>query len=161
MTGSCIAMTASGAVDDGGIGGIDAEDRLVQVLKEKLTQPVVCGDLAVVAGVNSGIVYALTEMTGREHWRFIAGSRMDSSPTIAPGRIAFRFRRRIRVLPRRDGWRIALVLPRCARNSATWWHTMPSSRSGRFTAVSLWTAAKCSSLLGVRSCSMAANGYGD
>ena len=47
-----------------------------------LTPPVVAGDLLLVAAKEQHAVYALDAKTGEERWRFTAGGRIDSPPTI-------------------------------------------------------------------------------
>ena len=55
----------------------------------KITQPVIQGDLMVVASVNENSVYALSAGTGKEKWRYVAGGRVDSPPTLADGYCVF------------------------------------------------------------------------
>jgi outer membrane protein assembly factor BamB len=54
-----------------------------------LTSPVVAGGLLVVAGKDAHAVHALDAATGRRVWRFTAGGRIDSPPTVAAGRAIF------------------------------------------------------------------------
>ena len=55
----------------------------------KLTQPVVAGGKVFVASVDSHTVHALGAADGREIWRFTAGGRIDSSPTVYRGTVLF------------------------------------------------------------------------
>lgn len=58
-------------------------------LKGKITQPVVQGDLMVIASVPENSVHALSASTGKEKWRYVAGGRVDSPPTLAAGYCVF------------------------------------------------------------------------
>jgi hypothetical protein len=58
-------------------------------LEGKLTQPVVQGDLLVAASVDNNTVYALDAATGLERWRYVAGGRVDSPPSLYEGRVVF------------------------------------------------------------------------
>ena len=51
-------------------------------LEGKLTQPVVAGGMAFVAAVNQQTLYALDADSGKTVWKYTAGGRIDSSPTI-------------------------------------------------------------------------------
>jgi len=55
----------------------------------RLTQPAVAGGKVVVAAVDAHTVHALAADTGREVWRFTAGGRIDSTPTVYKGRVFF------------------------------------------------------------------------
>jgi hypothetical protein len=55
----------------------------------KLTQPVIVGDKVFVASVDAHTVHALSAADGREIWRYTAGGRIDSSPTVYQGRVLF------------------------------------------------------------------------
>ena len=55
----------------------------------KLTQPVVVGDTAFVASVDAHTIYALSADDGREVWRYTAGGRIDSAPTVHKGTVLF------------------------------------------------------------------------
>ncbi|MCX7886476.1 MAG: PQQ-binding-like beta-propeller repeat protein [Verrucomicrobiae bacterium] len=55
----------------------------------KLTAPVVAGGRVFVALAGTHEVCALDADTGRELWRFTAGGRVDSPPTIDEGRVIF------------------------------------------------------------------------
>ncbi|HID78606.1 MAG TPA: methyltransferase domain-containing protein [Planctomycetaceae bacterium] len=65
----------------------------------RLTQPVVARGTVYVASVDAHTVYALDARTGRVRWRFTAGGRVDSSPTIHRGSVLF---------GSADGWVYAL-----------------------------------------------------
>ena len=54
-----------------------------------LTSPVVAGGLLLVAGKEAHHVHAFDAVTGRRAWKFAAGGRIDSPPTIAAGRALF------------------------------------------------------------------------
>ena len=58
-------------------------------LKGKLTAPVAAGGKVFVAKPNAHTIYALDMTTGKELWHFIAGSRVDSPPTIYKGLVLF------------------------------------------------------------------------
>jgi len=58
-------------------------------LKGRLTPPVIVGDLACVAAVDAHAVYGLDANTGKVRWRFTAGGRVDSPPTLHRGRAVF------------------------------------------------------------------------
>ena len=56
----------------------------------KLTQPVIAGGKVFVASVDSHTVHALAaDSGGREVWRYTAGGRVDSSPTVHKGMVLF------------------------------------------------------------------------
>ncbi len=55
----------------------------------KLTQPVVADSKVVVSAVDRHTVYAFDAGSGKELWRFIAGGRVDSSPTYHEGLLLF------------------------------------------------------------------------
>jgi outer membrane protein assembly factor BamB len=55
----------------------------------ELTQPVVAGDKLFVARVDAGQIWCLHATNGKSIWNFIAGSRIDSSPTYHDGRLLF------------------------------------------------------------------------
>ncbi|HID08207.1 MAG TPA: hypothetical protein EYP10_13795, partial [Armatimonadetes bacterium] len=55
----------------------------------KLTAPVVAGGMVFVASVDTHTLYALSARTGNVQWRYIAGGRIDSPPTIYQGRVLF------------------------------------------------------------------------
>ena len=77
----------------GGDGGSPIPDAVRQEwtakIGGKLTQPVIAGGKAFVASVDAHTVYALAADSGREVWRFIAGGRVDSSPTIYKSTVLF------------------------------------------------------------------------
>ena len=58
-------------------------------LKGKLSQPVVCGGKLFVSAIDQHTVYALDASTGKKHWHFTAGGRIDSPPTIYKGMALF------------------------------------------------------------------------
>ena len=58
-------------------------------LDTKLSSPVVAGGKLFVAAVDEHTVHALDANTGKEAWRFTAGGRVDSPPTIWRGRALF------------------------------------------------------------------------
>jgi len=55
----------------------------------KLTQPVVADGTMIVAAVDAHTVYALDTRSGDMRWRFTAGGRVDSSPTLHKGTVLF------------------------------------------------------------------------
>jgi outer membrane protein assembly factor BamB len=55
----------------------------------KLTQPVVADGRVFVARVDAGQVCCLDAASGKQSWNFIAGGRVDSSPTYHKGRLIF------------------------------------------------------------------------
>ena len=55
----------------------------------RLTQPAVAGGKVFVASIDAHAVHALAADTGREVWRFTAGGRIDSTPTVYKGRVIF------------------------------------------------------------------------
>ena len=58
-------------------------------LRGPLTPPVSGGGKVYVAAKDEHTVYALDSVSGREAWRYIAGGRIDSPPTIDGSRILF------------------------------------------------------------------------
>ncbi len=60
-----------------------------------LTQPVVVGNLLCIAARDTHTLHALDATTGKQRWRFTAGGRIDSPPTIHKGLVMFGCR---------DGW---------------------------------------------------------
>lgn len=52
-------------------------------LGNSITPPVVSGETLIVADTDKHQIIALDVGTGRERWRFTAGGRIDSTPTIA------------------------------------------------------------------------------
>ena len=55
----------------------------------KLTQPVVAGGKAFVSSIDSQTIFALDTDTGKVAWKFIAGGKVDSSPTLYKGTVLF------------------------------------------------------------------------
>ncbi|MBT3193382.1 MAG: PQQ-binding-like beta-propeller repeat protein, partial [Verrucomicrobia bacterium] len=55
----------------------------------KLTQPVVAGGMVYLASSEANTVYALDSTTGDVKWQYVAGSTIDSSPTVHSGRVLF------------------------------------------------------------------------
>ena len=55
----------------------------------KLSQPVVAGGKLFVAAVDAHTVYALDQGSGKVEWKYIAGGRIDSPPTIYKGKAIF------------------------------------------------------------------------
>jgi len=55
----------------------------------RLTSPVIAGDKAVVASIDTHSLHAFDAANGREAWRFVAGGRVDSAPTLFQGRVLF------------------------------------------------------------------------
>jgi len=55
----------------------------------KMSQPVVGGGLIYTCAVDEHTVYALDPKTGKEAWHFIAGGRVNSSPTLYRGLAIF------------------------------------------------------------------------
>lgn len=64
-----------------------------------LTSPVIAGGRVYVARSDEHTLYALDELTGETTWRFTAGARIDSPPTVHAGRVLF---------GATDGWVYAL-----------------------------------------------------
>jgi outer membrane protein assembly factor BamB len=58
-------------------------------LGSRLTAPVAVGDRVYVAAPDAHTVYALDAATGATVWKFFAGARVDSPPTIDRGRVLF------------------------------------------------------------------------
>jgi len=55
----------------------------------KLTQPVLAGGRVFVAQVDRHVLHALDTDSGKAQWTFVAGGRIDSSPTIHGGTVLF------------------------------------------------------------------------
>jgi len=55
----------------------------------KLSQPVVAGGKLLVAAVDAHAVYALDATTGKVQWKYLAGGRVDSPPTLYKGMAIF------------------------------------------------------------------------
>lgn len=68
-------------------------DNLIQKWENKLggtlTQPVVAKGMVYIADKDRHILYALDMLNGTQRWRYIAGGRIDSAPTILGNRILF------------------------------------------------------------------------
>jgi len=58
-------------------------------LASRATQPVVVGDRLWVAEKDTHTVRCLDARTGEDLWRYIAGGRIDSSPTVYKGMVLF------------------------------------------------------------------------
>jgi len=65
------------------------EEKWRTVLGGKLTQPVVHGDVLVVAQVDTHRLFAFSADSGKPLWQYTAGGRVNSSPTGHEGRILF------------------------------------------------------------------------
>ncbi len=74
----------------------------------RITQPVVAGSRLFFGAVDTHTVYALHTDSGRELWRFVAGARVDSPPTLYKGLALFGCA---------DGWVYAL---RAADGELAW-----------------------------------------
>ena len=55
----------------------------------KLSAPVIAGGRVYIARVDAHTVYALNAVTGDVLWKYTAGARIDSPPTIYQGRVLF------------------------------------------------------------------------
>lgn len=55
----------------------------------KLSQPVVANGTVLLACVDEGAVYALSENTGEVLWHYVTGGRVDSPPTVYQGTVLF------------------------------------------------------------------------
>ncbi|RMF93218.1 MAG: hypothetical protein D6741_13960 [Planctomycetota bacterium] len=58
-------------------------------LGSKLTQPVVAGGRVYIADIDAHTVYALDANDGQPIWKFVAGGRIDSPPTVYRGAVLF------------------------------------------------------------------------
>jgi outer membrane protein assembly factor BamB len=58
-------------------------------LDPSITQPVVSGDRLFIASRDTHTVHALDSQSGKEFWRFTAGGRIDSPPTLWKGLLLF------------------------------------------------------------------------
>ena len=67
----------------------------------ELTQAVISDSTVVVAAVDKHMVYGLDEQTGKIRWKYLAGGRVNSSPTLWNGKVYF---------GSRDGWVYCLRL---------------------------------------------------
>ncbi|MBN2061152.1 MAG: PQQ-binding-like beta-propeller repeat protein, partial [Deltaproteobacteria bacterium] len=67
----------------------DIESRWKVKLGGKLSSPVVSGNKIYVAQIDTHTVYALDGTTGNILWKYMAGGRVDSPPTIYQGRVLF------------------------------------------------------------------------
>jgi len=74
----------------------------------RLTQAVVAGGRLFVSAVDDNTLHVLNSRTGKPLWRYVAGSRIDSPPTVARG---------LAVFGCRDGWVYAL---RAADGALVW-----------------------------------------
>lgn len=66
---------------------------------ERISPPVVAGGMVFTARINAGEIVAVSSDTGAVRWRFAAGGRVDSAPTIHRGYCLF---------GSHDGWVYAL-----------------------------------------------------
>lgn len=55
----------------------------------KLTAPVIAGGLVYVAQTDAHTLYALDSEQGKTKWKFTAGARIDSPPSVHRGRVSF------------------------------------------------------------------------
>lgn len=55
----------------------------------QLTSPVIAGGTVFVAKSDAHTLFALDEQSGAEKWKYTAGARIDSPPTIDAGRVLF------------------------------------------------------------------------
>ncbi len=55
----------------------------------RLTQPVVAGGCLFIADVDRHTIHALDAASGEKLWSYVAGGRIDSSPTYCRGRLIF------------------------------------------------------------------------
>ena len=58
-------------------------------IEGKPTQPVIAGGKVLTSAVDEHVVYALDEKTGEVSWKYVAGGRVDSPPTIHRGMVLF------------------------------------------------------------------------
>ncbi len=68
------------------VAGIEGQRWSVQ-LREPLTPPVVAGGRALVAEIDAHTLHALDAETGERRWRYVAGGRIDSPPTVHGPRV--------------------------------------------------------------------------
>jgi len=55
----------------------------------KLTQPVIAGGKALVSSIGQQSLYAIDTATGKVAWKYIAGGKIDSSPTVYRNTVLF------------------------------------------------------------------------
>ncbi|MCX7044820.1 MAG: PQQ-binding-like beta-propeller repeat protein [Candidatus Sumerlaeota bacterium] len=65
------------------------KEQWAATLGGKLTQPAIAGGKVFVASSDAHILHALAAADGKEIWRFVAGGRIDSAPTIYKGTAIF------------------------------------------------------------------------
>jgi len=94
------------------------EPRWQTRLAGPLTSPVVARGFVFVAAVDEFTMHALSAETGKEVWRFVAGSRIDSPPTFSQGLLLF---------GSADGWVYALR----AEDGALAWRYMMAPNDRR------------------------------
>ena len=100
--GATIEATAADAADwptlrgDAARSGRSAADVPAEVsvrwrsqIGGRLSSPVVAGGRLFVAAIDAHAVHALEQASGKPLWRFTAGARVDSPPTIWRGRVLF------------------------------------------------------------------------
>ena len=63
--------------------------RWATAIGARLTQPAIAGGKVVVASTETHTVHALSTADGREAWRYTAGGRIDSTPTIYRNTVIF------------------------------------------------------------------------
>jgi len=77
----------------------EAEQSWKKDFGTKISQPTIAAGKLLLSAVDEHTVYALDAASGREIWHFIAGGRVDSSPTIYKG---------LAIFGCADGWVYAL-----------------------------------------------------
>jgi len=68
---------------------VEVEQSWKKDFSTKVSQPTIAGGKLFVSAIDEHTVYALNAASGREIWHFIAGGRVDSSPTIYEGLALF------------------------------------------------------------------------
>jgi len=67
----------------------DLSEKWSVKLGGKLTQPVIAGSKAFVSSMEQQTLYAIDTTSGKIAWKFIAGGKIDSSPTIYGNTVLF------------------------------------------------------------------------